>query len=123
MFGGIEHLIDGARFGEADDARGQTFHHIGVVGRLDGEHVAGDAADGEIAFGEAHRRVGLQPHPAVEAVEVEAGDGAALVGAVRLFLDDRCQSGDFKGREAECAGLGAALFSPESGVIVTYLGY
>ena len=44
------------------------------------------------------RRVGLQPHPLVQAVDEHAGDMRTLVGLAGLPLDDRGQRDEFIGR-------------------------
>lgn len=69
----FEHCVDRGNGGYADGSGGQPGISVGVVGTVGVEHVAFDAADGEVADGEFDCRVGLERHSYAEAVEVDGG--------------------------------------------------
>ena len=70
------------------------------------------AADAEVAQGEAHRGVGLQFHPFLETVDVEAADFSFFIELVALFVDNRGYYHHLFGGEAECFGFFAARGVP-----------
>lgn len=90
-----------ARPGLAIGPGGRYVDDIGVIGRRTGDLAAHDRpAERTLAADEAvdDRRVGLQPHLLVQAVDEDAGDTRALVGATILLLDDRGEDDQFLGR-------------------------
>lgn len=69
----FEHCIDRGNGGYADGSWGQASVSVGVVGTVGVEHIAFDAADGEVADGEFDSWVGLEWHAYAEAVEINGG--------------------------------------------------
>ena len=117
----VQHGIDGGHRRDADRPRRKSAVLVGVVRAVHRKPLLINTVSREILCGELYRRVGLQRHADVQAVDVHACYLRHFSHVVGLFVHDARQRDDLRLRKAGSLCLLFPFKSPELPVLFAHL--